>query len=267
MIIGGSPITISQSIAAAYNANNQTLAETLARIALGKKVDKPSDDFVGYVRAQNYTADISTYEQVKQDITNIKSLTAAMQDVGNTMYQGIEQLRAYARKYAATTDPDEQQAYTEKFDALKTSLDNTITASTYDNNGVVTPLYQTGSHGTVTVDATGTALDITITNAVASPGGLAVTDGDANFNTELSAAASYLVQAEGFGKVLDLQSKLADTIINSKEAAKGMITDIDDVKEINKATELQIRAQAGVAMLSQANVARAALVRLYGGSL
>jgi flagellar hook-associated protein 3 FlgL len=221
--------TVSTSIASVYNANNQKLAETLSRIASGKKVDKPSDDFVGYVRAQNYTSDIAAYEQVKQDITDIKAVTAAMQDVGNSVYKNIEDMRTLARKYAATTDADEQQAYTEQFDALKQNIANTLVAATYDHKGTITPLYQSGSHGTVTVDPFGTALDVTISTA-ADATGLSVTDADAAFNTELAAGASYILEADGFGKVLDQQSKLADTIISSKEAARTLITDIDDVR-------------------------------------
>lgn len=56
---------------------------------------------------------------------------------------------------------------------------------------------------------------------------------------------------------------LTDIAINSKEAAASLITDIDEMKELALATDLQIRQQASIAMMAQANVSRQGILQLY----
>jgi hypothetical protein len=49
LMIGGIDYS-SIRLASAYNFNSQQLSDTLSRIATGKKISKPSDDFAGYAR-------------------------------------------------------------------------------------------------------------------------------------------------------------------------------------------------------------------------
>ena len=65
MLIGGIN-NVSQTLASVYNQNNRIYAETLSRIASGKKIQRPSDDFAGFVRAQTMKTDVSGFEIVER---------------------------------------------------------------------------------------------------------------------------------------------------------------------------------------------------------
>jgi flagellin-like hook-associated protein FlgL len=68
------------------------------------------------------------------------------------------------------------------------------------------------------------------------------------------------------GDALTAYSNLADTVINSNEATISVLTGIDDASELAGLTSLQVRQQATVAMMAQANVIQGYAAKLYGGN-
>jgi flagellin-like hook-associated protein FlgL len=89
----------------------------------------------------------------------------------------------------------------------------------------------------------------------------------ADVQTEINKATSYLVKAEKYEEKIERQMTITDNMIQSKKAAQSIITDIDEVEELNKATNEQIRQQATIAMIAQANVSQSYISMLYGGKL
>ena len=268
-MIGG-PNPISFKLSQIYRENNQAIANSLARIASGKRIQNASDDFVGFLRSAELQTDIAGYRIVKQDLTEAKGLADYAGEVGSNIAEDLARMKELALLYETEVgggnDPDVLAAYKSEFDALKTTITNTIDDAYYDGIKVLDSLAPklkevdldpSGAGGTFTIQfAAGdivdvSALDITAVNA------------DEDVQDEIEAVASYVFKAEGFSEDLDRHIDLTDTIINSKEATNSLITDIDDVKELAALTDLQIRQQATVAMIAQANDIRAAIARLY----
>ena len=84
MILGGLN-TVSQTLAGVYNQNNRIYADTLSRIASGKRIQRPSDDFVGFIRAQTMSTDVSGFEIVKQKLTEAKGIAEMMAQAGGVL--------------------------------------------------------------------------------------------------------------------------------------------------------------------------------------
>jgi flagellin-like hook-associated protein FlgL len=82
-------------------------------------------------------------------------------------------------------------------------------------------------------------------------------------NDALTAATSYLSKAVSYDRSIDRQLRISDTIIQSKEAAISFISDIDEVSELSRKTDLQIRQEASIAMLAQAQLLRSSITKLY----
>jgi flagellin-like hook-associated protein FlgL len=57
--------------------------------------------------------------------------------------------------------------------------------------------------------------------------------------------------------------KLNDTVVSGKQATVSALVNVDELAEMAKVTNLQVRQQATVSMMSQANVSNAALARLF----
>jgi flagellin len=266
-MIGGISYASSQ-IASAYNSSSQQLADTLTRIASGKKFQSASEDMLGFIRSQNLQSDISGYDDVKQNLTEFKTFTSAAVDAASTIYEKMSKMKTLATNYAAAVtaaDTDKQAEYKSEFDALKTEVGSILTNSRVDGVNVTT----SGSAlKTVSLDPQGTgslAMNFTTNTTSGGVTGFDITAGTigATIQTEIGKVLSYMSEAKAFDGITDQQLKLTGTIINSKQAVSSMITDIDDAEETSKAIDQQIRQQAAVSMMAQANVSRQAVMKLY----
>jgi flagellin len=264
-MIGG-PNPISWKLGKIYRENNQAIANSLARIASGKRIQNASDDFVGFLRSAELQTDIAGYRIVKQDLTEAKGLADYAVEVGTNIAEDLARMKELALLYETEVgggnDPDVLAAYESEFNALKTTISNTIDDAYYDGIQVVDDsaalkeiaLDPSGTGGTFTIQfAEADIVDVSLL-VITEPG---------DVQTEIGSAASYLFKSEGFREDLEMHVDLTDTIINSKEATNSLITDIDDIKELAELTDVQIRQQATVAMIAQANNIRAAIARLY----
>lgn len=255
---------VSSQIASIYNSTSQQLASSLQRIASGKKVQNASDDFLSYVRAQDIGADITGYDNVKQDLTNFKIFSTAAVQAGSSIYENLTKMKELATQWAGTTDADKRAEYQSDFDALKKQ-----TASTLDNTYVDgIQVTAKGAIASASLDPNGTASLSMNFSAVADTTKVAafdITKGSAvsDVQTEIDNTLTYLSEAKASDQTASQQMNLTDTIITSKKSVQSLITDIDDAEETAKATDLQVRQQAAIAMIAQANMSNQAIIRLY----
>jgi flagellin-like hook-associated protein FlgL len=81
--------------------------------------------------------------------------------------------------------------------------------------------------------------------------------------TVLNNATKFLAGAEAADKAVDRHLNVVDTVIQTKQSLVAEITEIDDVKELAKQTDLNVRQQAAVSMIAQANMSQQGVMRLY----
>lgn len=263
-MIGGVNSASSQ-IASVYNSGSQQLANTLTKIASGKKFQNASEDLLGFMRSQGVKVDISGYERVRENLTEFKSYSAAAVQSSSSIYESLTSMKELARQYGGSSDVDLKAEYKADFDALKkqvtTALENTyvdgvkVTASGSDIKTVDLDPSGAGSltmnYTDVSTSATVAALDITGATAQDDVQG------------EIDSMLTYMSEAKAYNNIADQQLSLTDTIVNSKKAVLSLITDIDDAEETNKALDQSIRQQAAMSMLAQANMSRQAVMKLY----
>ncbi len=272
VIMIGGVNNVSTELAQIYKQTNYDLAETLSRIASGKKVYKPSDDFTGYVRARNMQTTIDGYNKVQEDLAVARGVAEAAVEVGGSIYDDLLRMKELAELYnAAGASTDDQAAYNAEFEAIGESVQNLISNNTYENTAIysaatletvyVNPddtndtLAIAFAAGDIIVDVSGAAWDL--------DGGGGAAKAASDVQAEIEKVTSYLVKAEGYVDRIDRQGSIADAIVQGKKAAQSVITDIDEVEEMSKATNLQIRQQAAISMMAQANLSRAGIMQLF----
>ncbi len=272
-MVGGFNIVSSQ-LSSLYDVNNLNLANALSRIAHGKKVRNASDNFAGYSRAQALQTDINGYGEVKQDLAEAKGVAEMASELGDEIYDDLLRMKELATMYnAGGVSADDQAQYNSEFVALGASIMNTIDNNKYENTKVVSAstistVYINPDNNTDTLAITFEAGDI-ITDVSAAAwdldgaGGAAKSANDVQ--TEINKATTYLVKANKYEEKIDRQITITDNMIEAKRAAQSLITDIDEVEELNKATGQQIRQQATLAMIAQANLSQSYISVLYGG--
>ncbi|MBD3347174.1 MAG: hypothetical protein GF401_19135 [Chitinivibrionales bacterium] len=269
-IMLGGVNSASYKLTQIYNSNNQQLSDTLARIASGKKYQNAGDDFASFARGQAIQSDIIGYERVQQNLKLAETYTNTGVEIGSQIYEDLVEMRELSELYTAeaagANDADVLASYESEFDALKEKVVSAINNTSVDGTDVV----QAANLTTVNLDPDGTAsLAITPTtipaHATIDAFDLSGATTTADITTQVDNALAYLTEMQGFDKTLESQINITDTIISSKQAAKSMITDIDEAEELSKVTALNVRQQSTIAMIAQANMSQAAVARLYGG--
>jgi flagellin-like hook-associated protein FlgL len=254
--------SVTGQLASIYNSNNSLLAETLSRIASGKKINRPSDDFTGYARSQNIEQDIGAYARVKENLTEAIAVADIASSAGNSIYQDITRMKELTELYQANgVSDDDKAAYAAEFEALKTSVADTIGQTYYNGSQLVA----SGSSISVALDPEGNGNFVIDFDAgdIPDASGLYISSGSTALQDELDTATLYVVKAESYSDHATRQMDMTDTIIQSKKSVVSLITDIDDAEELSNSINLQIRQQATVAMMAQANAAQAGIISLY----
>jgi flagellin-like hook-associated protein FlgL len=263
-MIGGTN-SVTSGLASIYNANTRALSESLGRIASGKRIQKPSDDFAGYIKSRSLLNEVSAYTIVKQDLLKAKGYADYAMEAGTAMMGKLERVKELAVLYASTSDPDEQALYVAENLAIRDEITALVADSFIDNNAA----FQVGSLIDVELDPVGVggtfnvAFVATDYPTAAEILLLVVTDGGTTADAAIGKVTSYLTKASGYSEDIQRHMDLTDIVINSKEAAASLITDIDEVKEMATATDLQIRQQASIAMIAQANISQQGILQLY----
>lgn len=266
-MIGG-PNPGTSILTSIYTANNQAIADSLSRIASGKRIQAPSDDFAGYARASSLQSDITSYQQIKQDIEEVKGFANYAAEVGNNLVDDFDRLKELQVSYAgAAGDAVKQATYKSEYDATVLRIADLIDDAYYDRVQV----YRAGvSLKSVQINPENSSLTINIqASAVGDETAIDdITTVSANaIQNELENAQTYVMELESFSTMLQRQLKLTDTIISSKESTISAITDIDEVQELSALTVLQVRQEATISMLAQANILQGYAAQLYGGSV
>jgi flagellin len=249
-----------------YQSNGASLTDSLTKIASGKRVQTPGDDFAGYIRGSALNSDIAGYTTVKQDLQDAKALVNYSQGVGNDIVSDLAQLKDLKTSWtAAAGDATRQSGIQAQYDQIVQRITNTVANSYYDN----TQVYQSGaSLKQVSINVANTAIKLDVStqaNSTATPASVnnIATATTGSIQGEIDNAEKYVATMQSKGTEIDRQMKLTDTIISSKQATVSAIMDVDEAQEMSKVTNLQIRQQATASMMAQANSAQVAIARLF----
>ena len=255
---------VGASLASVYSQNSSDMAEVYSRIATGKKINKPTDDFSGYIRAQSMDTEIKMLQDLKPDLIDAKSAARVAVDSGTAVLEDLSRMKELANVYAAGT-ADQQLSYKSEFNALKSSVNETLTNTKYDGASVFGAVALASPELNTAGDTLQVKFVVADYNATADITALDITDGGvaADVDAEIEIALGYVNKAASFDKAIDRNLSLNDTIVANKQAAMSSLTDINDIEEMGKATDLQIRQQAAISMMAQANMSRQGIMKLY----
>jgi flagellin len=197
-------------------------------------------------------------------MTAAKTATSAAVDVGSKVYENLTKMQDLVTKWSATSDVNEKAEYQAEFNSLRDTASKSLTNAKVDGQSIADGAYTNTvsmdpNGGSLTVDLT-TNADATAIDALDITAGAATTTA---LQTQVDDALTYMSDAKSFDNILNNQISLNKTIVNSKEAVKSLITDIDEASEMSKMLDQNVRQQAAMSMLSQANMSRQVVMKLY----
>lgn len=251
------------SISQLYNQQKKEYSNLLYDIASGKEINKPSDDFVGYIRSSNISQDISQYEDINTNLTELNEPAQLASDLGNNIFKDINRMKELADLYGGTSDTDEQNTYNTEFKTLAQSVTDTIANNKYNNNTVVAA----GTLAYAEINPDDSSLKISLefdANDIPNVSGFDLTsETSSDVQDELNKITSYTTKADNYLEQISRQKDLNDNLISNKNDTIDAISGIDEAEALAKANELQIRQQASVAMMAQANTSMTYVAQLY----
>lgn len=274
-------LTVNTNMASA-NALNKLgkttakLKTSFERISSGLRINKASDDAAGLGMAENLDAAGKSLRQAMRNANDGVSVIEVAEGATNEVGNVIKRMRELAVQSSSETLDNTERAYIDdEFTQLAGEVDRIAAVTEF--NGVQLS------------DGTATSLNVQVGINDSANDRIAITLGDLRATTlgvdataiDLSSAAGAQAALTDLDAALDMvngyrsdfgasQNRLESSIRNlgtyteSIQGAESRIRDADYAYETAEMSKLQIMAQAGVAVLGQANQLGQSALRLIG---
>ncbi len=251
-------VNAARHLGNSYNA----LASSVERLSSGQRINSAKDDAAGLAVRELMRADIAVIQQgtrnAQDGISMLQTMEGAMATIDDALIR-MQQLSAqaatgsYSSAQRAIMDNEfkemreeiDRVAQSTKFNGI-TMLDNSATVAIHFGKLTTDNIEIAGSKMT---SASG-ALAITgLTIANVTSAKAALTTLDLAISTKDTARAKFgykMNRLEGTISVLNIQTE-------NLMAAESRVSDVDVATEMAQMTRNQVLAQAGIAMLAQAN--------------
>ncbi len=256
------------------NATESSLQTTVSQLSSGLQIQTAADNAAGYVISQYLQAQSNGSNAAISNAQNATGLLQIAQGAMNQQMQILQQMNTLATESAnGTNDTQSLTANQQQFASLQSELTQiasttqygqvnllggTSTAGTFVSNASVAITFQVGAY-----DQTANLLSVNLSATDATS--LGVGAGSASIGSSASAlAAMSSVQAAitklgGEAATLGATQNQLQTIVNNLTvtqqnvyAANSQLVDVNVATASSKFASEQVLAQAGVAVLSQA---------------
>ena len=250
-----------------YNNLNNTssaVSKSMERLSSGFRVNRAADDTAGLSISERMRGQIRGLAQATSNIGNAMSYVQTAEANLGEVHGMLQRVRELAVQYKngslSTTD---QAAIQSEVNQLASEISRIGTSAKFNGlgllDGTTTVSFQVGANDGDTITVASISLGSTLGTAYNSLG--ATTD-LAEIDTAINAVSS---QRAVFGAVqnrLEYASNAQKSYHENLVAAESRIRDVDMAQEMVSLTKNQVLAQAGTAMLAQANQAPQSVLSL-----
>ena len=259
-------LTIKNNLMAANAARHlgvsyDSLAKSVERLSSGLRINSAKDDAAGLAVRELMRADIAVLQQGARNAMDGISMVQTFEGAMGTMDEALVRMKQLAEQAATGSYSNAQRTIMDnEFDEMAAEINRIAGATEFLgnkllNSATATVSIQFGAATTDKVDILGcdmrsSALGLaaaSLTTAASAQAALA---------TITTAITSKDTARARFGYKMNRLESTISVINNQTEnlmAAESRISDVDVATEMAIMTRTQVLAQAGVAMLSQAN--------------
>ena len=280
--MGMSILTNTTSLTAQRNLSKSqgAMANNIAKLSSGLRINKAADDAAGLGISENLKADIRGLAQAGRNANDAVSLAQVAEGAMNEQQGIVTRMRELAVQASNGTLGSTERSYIDtEFDALSSELNRISNTTEYNGQKLIEGSASAGL--TMQVGFQNTSNDrisMSVTRLVTSTLGTgALHIASVSMSTATNAQAS-LAAFDGAieqlstarAKVGAFQNRASITISNlgvaheNLSAANSRIRDVDVASEAASMTKNQILSQAGISVLSQANSLPSSALALIG---
>ena len=250
----------------AFNAHRQLTitsnqqAKAMEKLSSGYRINRASDDAAGLAISQKMRAQVSGLEQAQRNAQDAISLVQTGEGAMAEVHSMLNRLRDLAVQYNnGTLSSSDQTAITDEVGQLCAEIDRIGSDTKFNGiallTGTTTLTFQVGANDnqTISVSATdlfGSGSSHKVDSAIFTFSGTVSLSAIDAAITNVSSARSALGSVQNR---LEHAVNNLSTFQENLQSSESRIRDVDMAKEMVNFTKLQILAQAGTAMLAQAN--------------
>ncbi|MDB4077137.1 flagellin [Porticoccaceae bacterium] len=265
---------INTNIAATITANalaknDRAMTQTMERLSTGQRINSASDDAAGLAIASKMTSQIRGLDQAVRNgndaISMLQTADGAMIEVSN-MLQRMRELSVQGGN--GTLSSSDLTALNTEFVALRTEIDRIADNTQWNGDnlldgsagtaGVIT--FQVGYEADQTITADVGDLNLAAADILAADLSAITITTATLANTQVTALDAAIAGIDSkratLGSTINTLEFAVDNLANVSQntsASRSRIQDADYATETTELARTQIIAQAGTAMLSQAN--------------
>jgi flagellin len=245
---------------------SSALSKSMERLSSGYRINSAADDAAGLGISESMRSQIRGLAQAQKNIQDGISMVQTAEGNLDEVHSMLQRIRELAVQYKnGSLDTNARNSIQNEVDQLASEITRIGSQAQFNGNhllnAVGTVSFQVGANdneqiGVSTIDLAGT-VGTSFTN-------LSSTTSLADIDTAITAVSS---ARAGFGAVqnrLEHTLALQGTYQENLTAAESRIRDVDMAEEMVNLTKTQVLQQAGTAMLSQANQAPQAVLKLLG---
>jgi flagellin len=260
-------LAIKNNIMAANAARHlgssyDTLAKSVERLSSGLRINSAKDDAAGLAVRELMRADIAVLEQGARNaldgISMLQTFEGAMQTIDDALVR-MKQLAEQAATGSYSTA--QRTIMNNEFSEMAAEINRIAGSISFNSNYLLNSASATVDiqfGGATTDSITVDGVDMTSSALGVSTATIGTVAGAQSALTTLdSAIAAKDTARAAFGYKMNRLESTISVINNQAEnlmAAESRVSDVDVATEMAKLTRVQVLAQAGTAMLAQANM-------------
>jgi len=239
--------------------NYDALATSVERLSSGLRINSAKDDAAGMAVREMMRGDIAVLQQGARNALDGISLLQTMEGALQTIDNALVRMKQLAEQAATGSYSSAQRVIMDnEFSQMAEEIDRIVGSADFngitmlDNSATVSIHFADASDS---IDVVGSNMTtsaigidtVAITTAASAKAALTTLDSAISLKDTARAKFGYMMnRLESTQEVLDIQAE-------NLMAAESRISDVDVATEMATLTRNQVLAQAGVAMLAQAN--------------
>lgn len=251
--------TTALMAAAALNSANTQVAKASERISTGLRINRAADDPAGLGMANRLKAQVASYSQVVQNISQGAAAVTLVDDALSSMSDLLSSMRVAAvASQSDSISASDRTAYQSEIDGYVTAMSSVASNSTWNGTSLMTAASTMNIQvGTASGDSTSvvfskmTTSELGVSALSVSSTGHATTAVTA-IDAAIDDVSEYQAYIGAKASVLQVQSDMATSTITNFSGAYGNIMNADLAAETANLASAQIRQDGATAMLAQA---------------
>ncbi|WP_343559810.1 flagellin [Kiloniella sp. b19] len=253
------------------NNNSADAASSVAKLSSGSRIVRASDDAAGLAVSTQLTGDINVLKQAGTNASQAASILQIADGGLARISDTLQRLKVLAAQSLSGAVTDTERGFINaEYSALNTEVGEIVTRTTFNGQQLINTDLGNFFVGVASADviqadlSTGNA---SITTGVGSPGGGVATTGAAttaltNVDNQLGYVSTQRAVVGALISRFETRGQNIATTIENTQAANSTIADVDVAQEQTELVASNVRIQAAVSALSQANQLPQQLLRV-----